>query len=185
MLESLLCSKYRPADHFEDIVKDLKHDEIKIEPNVTIEPIPDTDLVTQKHEHFIKVKSTSSLQTSESDSTHNLEQQMMRRERIAHTPPPTVLINNTQLSEHSVPMYESSSRSPKYVRNNINSTSTSPSYPSPSEALEPADLSNKKPENLTCVPEIEFIKEEMNDVASDYSNSSDPERLEVDMSQVS
>lgn len=51
--------------------------------------------------------------------------------------------------------------------------------------MEPADLSNKKPEKLTCVPEIEFIKEEINDAASDYSNSSDPERLEVDMSQVS
>ncbi|XP_022900329.1 transcription factor GATA-5 isoform X2 [Onthophagus taurus] len=49
--------------------------------------------------------------------------------------------------------------------------------------LEPADLSNKKPENVTCVPEIDFIKEEVNDAASDYSNSSDPERLEVDMSQ--
>lgn len=49
--------------------------------------------------------------------------------------------------------------------------------------MEPADLSNKKPEKLTCVPEIEFIKEEINDAASDYSNSSDPERLEVDMSQ--
>ncbi|KAF5271226.1 hypothetical protein FQA39_LY08233 [Lamprigera yunnana] len=48
---------------------------------------------------------------------------------------------------------------------------------------EPADLSSKKPENVTCVPEIEFIKEEVNDAASDYSNSSDPERLEVDMSQ--
>lgn len=50
--------------------------------------------------------------------------------------------------------------------------------------LEPADLSNRRPENLTCVPEIGFIKEEINDAASDYSNSSDPERLEVDMSQV-
>ena len=49
---------------------------------------------------------------------------------------------------------------------------------------EPADLSNRRPENLTCVPEIGFIKEEINDAASDYSNSSDPERLEVDMSQV-
>ncbi|XP_018566390.1 uncharacterized protein LOC108907268 isoform X2 [Anoplophora glabripennis] len=48
--------------------------------------------------------------------------------------------------------------------------------------VEPADLSNKRPENLTCVPEIDFIKEE-NDNASVYSNSSDPERLEVDMSQ--
>ena len=50
---------------------------------------------------------------------------------------------------------------------------------------QPADLSNKKPESLTCVPEIHFIKEEANDNASEYSNSSDPERLEVDMSQVS
>ncbi|KAJ8916129.1 hypothetical protein NQ315_004496 [Exocentrus adspersus] len=47
---------------------------------------------------------------------------------------------------------------------------------------EPADLSNKRPENVTCVPEIDFIKEE-NDNVSVYSNSSDPERLEVDMSQ--
>lgn len=50
--------------------------------------------------------------------------------------------------------------------------------------LEPSDLSSRKPENVTCVPEIDFIKEEVNDAASDYSNSSDPERLEVDMSQV-
>lgn len=55
----------------------------------------------------------------------------------------------------------------------------------PPSPLEPADLSNKKPENVTCVPEIEFIKEECNDAASDCSNSSDPDRLEVDMSQVS
>lgn len=50
---------------------------------------------------------------------------------------------------------------------------------------EPADLSNKKPENVTCMPEIECFREEINDVASEYSNSSDPDRLEVDMSQVS
>lgn len=55
----------------------------------------------------------------------------------------------------------------------------------PMSPEEPADLSNKKPENVTCVPEIDYIKEEINDAASDYSNSSDPERLEVDMSQVS
>ncbi|CAH0564092.1 unnamed protein product [Brassicogethes aeneus] len=51
-------------------------------------------------------------------------------------------------------------------------------------AVKPEDLSQKpKPENLTCVPEIDFIKEEINDNVSEYSNSSDPERLEVDMSQ--
>lgn len=50
---------------------------------------------------------------------------------------------------------------------------------------EPADLSNKKPENVTCMPEIECFSEEINDAASEYSNSSDPDRLEVDMSQVS
>lgn len=49
--------------------------------------------------------------------------------------------------------------------------------------MEPADLSNKKPENLTCMPEIEYIKDETDNM-SVYSNSSDPERLEVDMSQV-
>nr|CAI5845912.1 unnamed protein product [Callosobruchus analis] len=46
---------------------------------------------------------------------------------------------------------------------------------------QPADLSNKRPENLTCMPEIDFMKDE--DTASVYSNSSDPDRLEVDMSQ--
>lgn len=65
------------------------------------------------------------------------------------------------------------------------------SYPHPVGCLgppspaEPADLSNKKPENVTCVPEIDFIKEEINDAVSECSNSSDPDRLEVDMSQVS
>ncbi|KAL3272448.1 hypothetical protein HHI36_013928 [Cryptolaemus montrouzieri] len=45
---------------------------------------------------------------------------------------------------------------------------------------QPADLS-KKTESVTCMPEIDFIKDEDN--VSEYSNSSDPERLEVDMSQ--
>ncbi|KAK9881294.1 hypothetical protein WA026_015416 [Henosepilachna vigintioctopunctata] len=45
---------------------------------------------------------------------------------------------------------------------------------------QPADLS-KKTENVTCVPEIDYVKED--DAASVDSNSSDPERLEVDMSQ--
>lgn len=54
----------------------------------------------------------------------------------------------------------------------------------PASSAEPADLSNKKPENVTCVPEIDFMKEDMNDAASECSNSSDPDRLEVDMSQV-
>lgn len=50
---------------------------------------------------------------------------------------------------------------------------------------EPADLSNKKPENVTCMPEIECFSEEIvNDITSECSNSSDPDRLEVDMSQV-
>lgn len=49
--------------------------------------------------------------------------------------------------------------------------------------MEPADLSNKKPENVTCMPEIDYIKDETDNM-SVYSNSSDPERLEVDMSQV-
>ncbi|XP_057670556.1 uncharacterized protein LOC130902427 isoform X1 [Diorhabda carinulata] len=50
-------------------------------------------------------------------------------------------------------------------------------------SIEPTDLSNKKTEKLTCVPEISYIKEEA-DAVSLSSNSSDPERLEVDMSQV-
>ncbi|KAG5874745.1 hypothetical protein JTB14_027084 [Gonioctena quinquepunctata] len=48
--------------------------------------------------------------------------------------------------------------------------------------VEPTDLSNKRTENVTCVPEIGYIKEE-GDTVSISSNSSDPERLEVDMSQ--
>ncbi|EFA09251.2 GATAd [Tribolium castaneum] len=72
--------------------------------------------------------------------------------------------------------------------NSIPSPSIAPSFGEGAMQIDdcpnqPADLSNKKPENLTCVPEIDFIKEEVNDNASDYSNSSDPERLEVDMSQ--
>lgn len=53
----------------------------------------------------------------------------------------------------------------------------------PVAPTEPADLSNKRPENLTCMPEIDYIKDE-GDTASVSSASSDPERLEVDMSQV-
>lgn len=45
---------------------------------------------------------------------------------------------------------------------------------------QPADLS-KKAENVTCMPEIDYIKDDDN--VSECSNSSDPERLEVDMSQ--
>lgn len=60
--------------------------------------------------------------------------------------------------------------------------------------LEPADLSRKsipqQAENVTCIPEIEFINDndDDDDAGTDnmsvYSNSSDPERLEVDMSQM-
>lgn len=42
--------------------------------------------------------------------------------------------------------------------------------------------SPNRPINLTCIPEIDFIKEEM-DGASECSNSSDPDRLEVDMTR--
>lgn len=74
---------------------------------------------------------------------------------------------------------------PENEPNSIPSPSIAPNFAESAMNIEqPADLSNKKPENLTCVPEIDFIKEEVNDNASDYSNSSDPERLEVDMSQV-
>ncbi|XP_028129476.1 uncharacterized protein LOC114325577 isoform X1 [Diabrotica virgifera virgifera] len=52
-----------------------------------------------------------------------------------------------------------------------------------SAPIEPTDLSNKRMEKVTCVPEISFIKEEA-DAVSISSNSSDPERLEVDMSQI-
>ncbi|XP_017769920.1 PREDICTED: uncharacterized protein LOC108557777 isoform X2 [Nicrophorus vespilloides] len=66
----------------------------------------------------------------------------------------------------------------RFIADNLPPHSISPSSP-----IEPADLSSRKPENVTCVPELpDFIKDET-DAASDYSNSSDPERLEVDMSQ--
>lgn len=85
------------------------------------------------------------------------------------------------------------------------------------DLLEPADLSRKQPENVTCIPELTFIKTHdsdeddddynddydaddmdfdkdnerviqvqdylMDDGASMCSSSSDPERLEVDMSR--
>ncbi|XP_060522369.1 uncharacterized protein LOC132699587 [Cylas formicarius] len=47
---------------------------------------------------------------------------------------------------------------------------------------EPADLSNKRAENLTCVPEFDYVRDDT-DAHSISSNSSDPDRLEVDMSQ--
>ncbi|CAG9864031.1 unnamed protein product [Phyllotreta striolata] len=52
-----------------------------------------------------------------------------------------------------------------------------------SNPTEPTDLSNKKTENVTCIPEINYIREDA-DTVSVSSVSSDPDRLEVDMSQV-
>ncbi|XP_018334804.1 nitrogen regulatory protein areA-like isoform X2 [Agrilus planipennis] len=79
--------------------------------------------------------------------------------------------------------YFGRSRCPPPILRPFRPYTTSSSPPSPSLDNEPADLSSKKPERLTCVPEIDFMKEDMEDDASEDSNSSDPERLEVDMSQ--
>lgn len=69
----------------------------------------------------------------------------------------------------------------------IVSTPIMHSAQSPSDADTGVDLS-KPPETLTCMPEIHHYSNlkrgESMDALSDYSNSSDPERLEVDMSRV-
>lgn len=95
--------------------------------------------------------------------------------------------SNNEQTPFSVEPAHLSNNSPIHmvVRDHAHSAPTPMIRPTaPPSPTEPADLSSKKPENVTCVPEIDFIKEEANDAASDYSNSSDPERLEVDMSQV-
>ncbi|KAF2903400.1 hypothetical protein ILUMI_02778 [Ignelater luminosus] len=93
--------------------------------------------------------------------------------------------NNEQPPFSIEPAHLSNSPIHMVVRDHARSAPTPPMVRpvAPPSPTEPADLSSKKPENVTCVPEIDFIKEEVNDAASDYSNSSDPERLEVDMSQ--
>lgn len=198
MLDSLLYGSNDIEEKLINVLpKILKQEEIKIEPDVTIEPIP--DMTMPKHEPLIRVKNVSSLQittttipSSPSPSTtittttsttklNNVsdnnkirnENDIYCKERIT-PPPPLILIDHPKHNDLNCGSPNSYSQS----------TSTLPLIPSPSDTLEPTDLSNKKPENLTCVPEIVFIKDEINDGASDYSNSSDPERLEVDMSQV-
>lgn len=184
MLESLLSRRINSEEKLKDVLPEIiKQEEIQIEPDVTIEPI--SDIKMPKHEPLIRVKSASSLQitaTSSSPTTINnvSDNNKTKNDNDIYCtergtpPPPLILITHSKRNDLSCGSPNSYSQS----------TSTLPLIPSPSETLEPTDLSNKKPENLTCVPEIDFIKEEINDGASDYSNSSDPERLEVDMSQV-
>ncbi|CAH1154419.1 unnamed protein product [Phaedon cochleariae] len=41
-------------------------------------------------------------------------------------------------------------------------------------ASEPTDLSNKRTENVTCVPEIEYLKEDTDTIPEEFSNSTTP-----------
>lgn len=218
MLESLLSRNGNTieVEKFKEYILPpdarLKEEEmdIKIEPDVTIEPIRVPDLLNTMpkppQEPLIRVKSTSSLLiTNNTNSTSNnstiintnnstidnnkIKLEMERRRGESSPPPPLVILNHLQ-KQNNNDLNRGGSPNDNYSNTqstSLLSSSILPLIPNPSDdsSLEPTDLSNKKPENLTCVPEIEnFIKEEMNDAASDYSNSSDPERLEVDMSQV-
>lgn len=150
MLDSILCTQGGAEEQFVDSLPEMVGaEDLQIEPDVTIEPVPVPEGGKTKLEPLIRVRSASALQITSSPP-------LIKSERLSPPPPPLLLLNSGPQQLLSDPV----------------------------DALEPTDLSNKKPENLTCVPEIDFIKEEINDAASDYSNSSDPDRLEVDMSQV-
>lgn len=142
----------------------LPDNQIKIEPDVTIEPVPAFSTSPQ-----------APLQTNqEAGKSGSLKPEIVFLvDEEASSP-----VQNHRQYDHPTEM-------DVYEDNEEEVYSLDLSLPqAKDEEMEPADLSNKKPEKVTCVPEIEFIKEEINDAASDYSNSSDPERLEVDMSQV-
>ncbi|GJQ82222.1 GATAd [Trypoxylus dichotomus] len=164
----------------------LAETQIKIEPDVTIEPVPSSPrpehsaIKLENHIHPAGrrtpdvrpqlVYMDEMRLSSPPASPRSCDQQMAHAQRLAEVYSPTA----RQIQISSEP---SSIRADEVYSLDL-------SLPQGKDVeMEPADLSNKKPEKVTCVPEIEFIKEEINDAASDYSNSSDPERLEVDMSQ--
>ncbi|KAK9729424.1 GATA zinc finger [Popillia japonica] len=143
---------------------------IKIEPDVTIEPV--------LPEHTL-VKLDNQMQPDR--QTPILRPQIVFMDDMHRSNSPASPISVQPVEQRLTEVYSPSSRQIQNMEE-VYSLDLSLSQGKDVE-MEPADLSNKKPEKLTCVPEIEFIKEEINDAASDYSNSSDPERLEVDMSQ--
>ncbi|CAH1101194.1 unnamed protein product [Psylliodes chrysocephalus] len=109
-----------------------------------------------KPEPIIKVLPTSKLHYNTYDGSSTSEDQL----RILNQEPSSIL--NQDFTHY------------------VKSDSLSVEHFTPTE---PTDLSNKKMETLTCVPEINYIKEEA-DAVSLSSISSDPDRLEVDISQV-
>lgn len=142
--------------------KRYPHNEDKphiLSPNVEVKSEPPHEEYQTEPQALIKVKNESHLRGSPKRSDSPPRKLEMHQFNPAFSEPP--------LGKGSPHLY----------------IQHSPSLNRPTTPEEPADLSSKKPENLTCVPELEFIKEEINDAASDYSNSSDPDRLEVDMSQ--
>lgn len=156
--------KVEPAELPCSITKEIKQEQ----PELTITAIPrepeNPPHLDNNHLHT----QPEPLREHLSDST---------REPLIKVKPPSVLQYNLEEQPVVVP--------PRILNQDVtNFLDRQPEEEGRISPVEPADLSNKRPENVTCVPEIDFIKEE-NDNASVYSNSSDPERLEVDMSQVS
>lgn len=149
--------------------------EVKIEPDLTIEAIPLTRSPSQ-------IDNISNLPTSQGSSVEDLSfpQDAKPIEPLIKVRPACSL----QYSPADLPIVNSVIPAPKILNQDMTNFLEKPkAEPWDLNPMEPADLSNKKPENLTCMPEIEYIKDETDNM-SVYSNSSDPERLEVDMSQV-
>lgn len=149
--------------------------EIKIEPDLTIEAIP--------MKHIPENDNITNQPTSKSSVHENLSVSPQDSKPVD----PLIKIRPASSLQYFPPELPTSTPTipvPKILNQDVTSFLEKPkAEPWDLNSMEPADLSNKKPENLTCMPEIEYIKDETDNM-SVYSNSSDPERLEVDMSQV-
>lgn len=167
--------KIEPAEQLTSISTD-----IKVEPDLTIEAIP-TKAVRPSPP---KIDNTTPIPTSQSSFAEEfpLPPQDISIEPFIKVRSPSIL----QYSHEELPASNKILSPPKILNQDVTTTHLQESVTThwDTNSMEPADLSNKKPENLTCMPEIDYIKDDDADNMSVYSNSSDPERLEVDMSQV-
>ncbi|KAK4874934.1 hypothetical protein RN001_014294 [Aquatica leii] len=168
-LETALTKEDAPeTSNYIEVIRENRRDDAKSatpEPALTIKPLTDYE----RMDPLTRLKNDSAIQITPIINMENKSVPILPADHVNSN----VHFSNNEQSLSIEPV--GLSNSPLHaIREHVLSP------PSPSE---PADLSSKKPENVTCVPEIDFIKEEVNDAASDYSNSSDPERLEVDMSQ--
>lgn len=179
LLENLPSSMFILPEHLKIEPAELPtsiNTDIKIEPDLTIEAIPIVNSPSGKDAVTNQPTSHGS-STEEFLSCHQDNKHLEPLIRVRPT-------NTLKYCPEELPSTNPMLQNPKIVdqeMTNIMDKSKGERWDIPSE---PADLSNKKPENVTCMPEIDYIKDETDNM-SVYSNSSDPERLEVDMSQVS